>query len=39
MKTIPESKMVPEPVVGLKANALGGILTIVLPTLIACKFT
>lgn len=37
--SLPESKMVPAPVVGLNAKAAGGISTILRPTLIATKFT
>jgi hypothetical protein len=38
-EALPESKMVPAPVVGLNARALAGISTIFLPTLIPIKFT
>lgn len=38
-KILPESKTVPAPVLGSKAKALGGMVTVLLPTLMANRFT
>lgn len=38
-RTVPVSMIVPAPFVALNANALAGMSTIFLPTLIATKFT